>query len=129
MNKPSVPPAVDDSNVKRGPTEFEHAQARRMLAALDDAMASGDREYIAEAYEAIALKIERIRPRLAAIVAAGGGPVDANGQPLYTVCPRCGRLLLQFVHDRHGARISTGEPEPCVRCIERGIFDSVPVQP
>jgi hypothetical protein len=118
----SVPPPVSDAKIKYGPSEFEHAQARRLLAALDAAQASGVRSRIRAAYKAIALKVERIRPRLAAIVAAGGGPVDANGQPLYVVCPRCGRLLRQYVHDRHGARISTGCPEDCVKCIERGIF-------
>jgi hypothetical protein len=120
---------TDDAKVKYGPSEFEHAQARKLLATLDDAMASGDPEYIAEAYEAVALKVELIRPRLARAVAVGRGAVDAQGLPLYTVCPRCGRLLHQYVTHRSGARLSTGTPEPCVRCIERGIFDSLPVQP
>jgi hypothetical protein len=81
----STPPALATANVEHGPTEFEHAQARRMVAALDAAVASGVSRASGLHTCPLRSKSSAIRPRLAAIVAAGGSPVDAQGQPLYTV--------------------------------------------
>jgi hypothetical protein len=110
-----------DAKVKR-PSQRDVLEGRHRLAMLKAAEASGDRERIARAAYALGLHVERIRDGFAQMVAAGYGPVDARGKPLYTVCPRCSRLLRQHVHNRSGVRISTGHPEPCIKCAERGVF-------
>jgi hypothetical protein len=113
-----------DAKVKfKRPSQRDVLEGRHRLAMLKAAEASGDQAKIERAAYAVGLHVERIRDRLAQIVAAGYGPVDAKGAQLYTVCPRgCGRLLEQYVHDRHGVRISTGDPEPCIKCAEMGVF-------
>jgi hypothetical protein len=115
---------TDDMTIVRKPTSLDKKVKRPSPREVSEGcvLLALEKAGVAGAADALALHVERIRPRFAQMIAAGVGPVDAQGQQLYTVCPRCKRLLRQYVHDGRGARISTGHPEDCVRCAEMGVF-------
>lgn len=95
-------PPVADGHVKL--SEAQQRKVLQLLTAMNAAEAT-----LAEATWRLSRYTAALRKRFERAVAAGRGPVDAYGDPLYRTC-KCGKLIERYMRASNGERLGVGWP-------------------
>jgi hypothetical protein len=108
MTKAILPASARDANFNM--TKRERHKALQVMAAFD--VADAELRAAIKKRDIAARRLiqwaDKIKPELAAYVAAGRSPLDAHGDALYGTCKSCGQLVERYLRGIDGERIGFG---------------------